>query len=64
MEYQVSLWRDTSLVYPEGLQPMGRTHAGAEEKYEEGAAEKTLYKLIKTLPFLTPSVPLGCGGRR
>lgn len=43
---------------------MGRTHAGAEEKYEEGAAAKTLYKLIKTLPFLTPSVPVGCGGRR
>ncbi|PKU46520.1 hypothetical protein llap_3196 [Limosa lapponica baueri] len=46
----VSLWRDPSLVYPEGLlpaerihpgvvleglQPMGRTHAGAGEKCEE-----------------------------
>lgn len=35
-------------VYPECLQPMGRIHTVAGEEYEEeGAAERSCYKLTK-----------------
>jgi len=48
---------------PEGLHPVGRTHAGAgEECEEEGLAETTCDELIAT-PFLKPLHCCGGGGR-
>lgn len=38
------------LIFPEGLQRVGRTHSEAGEKYEEeGAAETNSYGLTTTL---------------
>lgn len=46
------------MVFPEGLQPLGRTHAGAGEQCEEEeAGERNCYGLIAT-PIPHPPVPL------
>ena len=50
-------------VYPEGLQPVGRTHTGVgEECKEEGAAERSCYGLTPA-PIPHPSAPPEGRGR-
>jgi len=52
------------LAYPEGLQPMGRTHIGeGGEHEEEGVAEMRRYRLI-TLPIPHRPALLGSGRQR
>lgn len=43
---------------PEELQPMGRTHAGAEEHHEEGGVAETKGDELTRTPILFPPAPL------
>lgn len=43
---------------PEGLQPMGRTHAGAGEHCEEGGVAETKGDELTRIPIPCPPAPL------
>lgn len=48
--------------FPEGMQPVGRAHAGAEEHcQEEGEAERSLCGVTTNLHSLSPLAPLRVG---